>query len=90
MSIVHSSRAVDYRDLQVTYSRGSENEARALATALTYAGVPCDIHQFPEFKGLWWAVCARRKGQLELGKRMANVYSAGASDALNQHYGRTS
>ncbi len=88
MPITHSSRAVNPRDLQVTYSRCSEREALAIAAALTDAGVPCDVHQFPEFQGAWWAVCARRRSQLKRGKALARVYSAGAIDALDMHYGR--
>lgn len=79
---------IDPRDLQVTHARSSEREAKALAAAVTDAGVPCDVHQFPEYQGNWWAVCAQRRSQLERGRRLVTVYSAGARDALDLHYCR--
>jgi hypothetical protein len=81
MSIVHSSRAVNPRDLQVT-RLPSHAAAHALASALQAARIPCAIHTFPEFQGNWWAVCVDRKSQLALAVKLKEAFAAGYDAAL--------
>lgn len=77
MPIIHPSRATNPRDLQVASSRASHEEALSLATALRAAGVPCAIHQFPEFQGNWWTVCVDRKRDLSRAASLAKAFDAG-------------
>jgi hypothetical protein len=78
MSITHSSRAMNPRDLQVT-AYGSHDAARALAVTLQEAGIACAIHTFPECAGNWWTVCVTRKSQLALAHKLERAFMAGAS-----------
>ena len=77
MGIIHSSRAVNPRDLQVGTSLPSHGRAHALATVLQGAGIACAIHQVPEFNGNWWAVCVDRQSKLALAVKLERAFAAG-------------
>lgn len=77
MPIIHPSRATNPRDLQAGSSFGDHATASAFAGALQYAGIPCAIHQFPEFQENWWAVCVDRKRDLAKAELLRTMFHAG-------------
>lgn len=84
MPIIHPSRAVNPRDMQVASSRPSLEAAQALAKALQAAGIACAIHEFPEFRGNWWAVCADRKRDLNRAVALAKAFDAGIASVTKR------
>ena len=76
-----SREPVNPRDLQVGRSLGEHADAVALATHLQSVGIPCAIHQFPEFQGNWWAVCVDRKPHFTRAVGIAAAFQAGMSHA---------
>lgn len=83
----HGRAIVNPRDLQTGPSRGSLPEANAVCQMLQAAGIACEIYQFPEFQGLWWATCVVRASQLKRAKELTAAFDAGSRHATSNRGG---